>query len=277
MRQLFEAAVTDPDALSGAAAPARVVFESPEEGAPAGGDASFAALHGLYWLALNLAAERPLLIEVDDLHWCDRPSLRFLAYLVRRLEGQPVLVTASVRTGDAPTDAALLAEIANDPATVHVRPGPLSEEAVGALVARRLGAEPDRSFREACHRTTGGNPLLVRQLLNALETDAVKPDAAHADVVRAIGSRAVSSSVLLRLARLPGEAASVARAVAVLSEGADLPATCASSSPATPARRSCAPSRRPGSCTRSSATPSTPGSHSASANCCTRAPSGSPV
>ena len=135
-----------------------------------------------------------------------------------------MLVAASVRTGDPPTDAALLAEIANDPATAHVRPGPLSEEAVGRLVARRLGAEPDRAFREACHRTTGGNPLLVRQLLNALETDAVKPDAAHADVVRAIGSRAVSSSVLLRLARLPGEAAAVARAVAVLGEGADLPA-----------------------------------------------------
>src|SRR6185369_17687258 len=127
------------------------------------------------------------------------------------------------RTGDAPTDAALLAEIANDPATAHIRPGPLSEEAVGALVARRLGAEPDRSFREACHKTTGGNPLLVRQLLNALETDQVRPDAAHADVVRAIGSRAVSSSVLLRLARLPAEAAAVARAIAVLGEGAELP------------------------------------------------------
>ncbi|MDA0166771.1 AAA family ATPase [Solirubrobacter ginsenosidimutans] len=224
VRQLFEGVVSDPEVLAGAAAPARVVFQNPEEGAPAGGDASFAALHGLYWLALNLAAEHPLLLEVDDLHWCDRPSLRFLAYLVRRLEGQPVLVAASVRTSDAPTDAALLAEIANDPATAHVRPGPLSEEAVGALVARRLGAEPDRAFREACHKTTGGNPLLVRQLLTALETDAVKPDAAHADVVRAIGSRAVSSSVLLRLARLPGEAASIARAVAVLGEGADLPA-----------------------------------------------------
>jgi DNA-binding SARP family transcriptional activator len=222
VRQLFEGVVADPDALVGAAAAASVVFASPGNGTPTG-DASFAALHGLYWLALNLAAERPLLLEIDDLHWCDRPSLRFLAYLVRRLEGQPVLVSASVRTGDAPTDAALMAEIANDPATAHVRPGPLSEEAVGELVAKRLGAEPDDAFREACHRTTGGNPLLVRQLLNALETDHVRPDAAHADVVRAIGSRAVSSSVLLRLARLPGEAATVARAVAVLGESAELP------------------------------------------------------
>ncbi len=223
VRQLFEAAVADPELLTGAAAPAGVVFGSPAESAYTGGDASFAALHGLYWLTLNLAADRPLLLEVDDLHWCDRASLRFLAYLVRRLEGQPILMTASVRTGDPPTDAALLAEIANDPATVHVKPAPLSEAAVGELVARRLHAEPDRAFREACHTTTGGNPLLVRQLLSALESDQVKPDAAHADVVREIGSRAVSSSVLLRLARLPGEAAAVARAVAILGTGADLP------------------------------------------------------
>jgi DNA-binding SARP family transcriptional activator/DNA-binding CsgD family transcriptional regulator len=222
VRQLFEAAIGDPAALTGAAASARVVFAAPGEGPP-GGDASFAALHGLFWVALNLASDAALVIEVDDLHWCDPPSLRFLAYLVRRLEGQPILFEATVRTGEAATAPALLAEIANDPGTVHVRPGPLSEEAVGELVALRLGAEPDGAFREACHRTTGGNPLLVRQLLSALEADGVRPDAAHADVVRAIGSRAVSSSVLLRLARLPAEAAAVARAIAVLGEGAELP------------------------------------------------------
>jgi DNA-binding SARP family transcriptional activator/DNA-binding NarL/FixJ family response regulator len=222
VRQLFESAIGDPSALTGAASSARVVFSAPGEGPP-GGDASFAALHGLYWVALNLASEHALVIEVDDLHWCDPPSLRFLAYLVRRLEGQPILLEATVRTGEPASAPALLAEIAGDPATVHVRPGPLSEEAVGELVKLRLGAEPDRGFREACHRTTGGNPLLVRQLLSALEADGIRPDAAHADVVRAIGSRAVSSSVLLRLARLPSEAAAVARAIAVLGEGAELP------------------------------------------------------
>ena len=81
----------------------------------ASGDASFAALHGLYWLALNLAAERPLVLAIDDLHWCDRPSLRFLAYLARRLEGQPILVAATVRTGEPGTDVALLGEIAARP------------------------------------------------------------------------------------------------------------------------------------------------------------------
>ncbi len=135
--------------LAGAAAPAAAVF-----GALDGdGDASFAALHGLFWVALNLAAERPLVLAIDDLHWCDRPSLRFVAYLARRLEGQPILVGATIRTGEQGTDVALLGEIAHDPSTVAVRPVPLSAEAVRALVRERLGATPrSRSAPRATRR-----------------------------------------------------------------------------------------------------------------------------
>ena len=181
-----------------------------------------AALHGLYWVVLNLAAERPLVLSVDDLHWADRPSLRYLAYLARRLEGQPVLLAATLRTGEPDTDLALVGEIAGDAATGSVRPAPLSEAAVGEVVRARLGVRAEDAFCAACHVTTGGNPLLLRQLLTALEAEGVEPDEAHADVVRAIGSRAIASAVVLRLARLPDDAASVARAVAVLGDGADL-------------------------------------------------------
>ena len=48
---------------------------------------------------LERAGDRTAVVfAVDDLHWCDRASLRFLAYLVRRLEGLPVLVLASLRS-----------------------------------------------------------------------------------------------------------------------------------------------------------------------------------
>ena len=108
---------------------------------------------------------------------------------------------------DAPTDAALLEEIANDPATAHVRPGPLSEEAVGELVAKRLGAEPDDAFRQACHRTTGGNPLLIRQLLRALETEGVRPVGLVGRKLGANGGRAIQAFF-----KLVGEEASAAKA-----------------------------------------------------------------
>jgi hypothetical protein len=65
---------------------------------------SFLALHGLYWLCANLAALGPLLISVDDAHWSDPPSLRFLAYLSRRLEEQPMVLLLAVRPTEISAD-----------------------------------------------------------------------------------------------------------------------------------------------------------------------------
>ena len=91
------------------------------------------------------------------------------------------------------------------------------------MVAALLG-DADEAFAAACQDVTAGNPLLLRQLLTALAAEHVVPDAEHAASVRAIGPRAVSRTVLLRLARLPAPAADVARAVAVLGEQPGLPA-----------------------------------------------------
>jgi tetratricopeptide (TPR) repeat protein len=104
---------------------------------------------------------------------------------------------------------------------------PLTEVATAQLVRARLGAEADAAFTAACHAVTGGNPLLLRQLLNALESEGVTPDAEHAAAVQAIGPRAVARTVLLRLARLPSDTVAVARAVAVLGENPALPAIAA--------------------------------------------------
>ncbi|MCW2621791.1 MAG: hypothetical protein JWL64_1393, partial [Frankiales bacterium] len=205
-RQLFESRVlSDPEGtlLDGAAASARGVFAD-LQGQPEP-DGSFAVLHGLYWLTANLSRGGPVVLTIDDLQWCDSASLRFFAYLVKRLEGLPVLVVATLRTGEAHPDDTLLAELAFDPAALALRPGPLSPEAADLLVRERLG-EPAPAFAAACHRTTSGNPLLLRQLLRALESAGVRPDVSHVDMVRAVGSRAVSSLVLMRLRRMAPEA-----------------------------------------------------------------------
>ena len=128
VRQLFEGIAHDPAQrerlLAGAAAPVEGVLDvAAAEGAAAEG--SFAVLHGLYWAVLNLAEEQPVLLAIDDVQWADRPSLRFISYLAHRLEGVPVLVAATLRSTDPGTDAALLAEVAADPVTESVRPGPL--------------------------------------------------------------------------------------------------------------------------------------------------------
>jgi DNA-binding CsgD family transcriptional regulator len=229
VRQLFEPELADARErkrlMSGAAATAETVFTSvPGE---SGGDTSFAALHGLYWLTSDIAAEKPLVLVVDDLHWVDHPSLRFLSYLVRRLEGVSIAIVAATRPNEPGADAALLAELAGDPLASSIHPGGLSPDGVRGVIEQRLGEAPDAGFAQACHAATGGNPLLLHELLKALEVEGTAPTAENAGVVSELGPRAASRAVLLRLSRLSAEAGAVARAAAVLDEGFDVPTLAA--------------------------------------------------
>jgi hypothetical protein len=223
VRQLLEAVVADPargaSRLTGSASAAAPVF-APTEAPPAATGGSFATLHGLYWLVLDLAEERPLLLTVDDLQWCDAPSLRAFAYLARRLDGARVLLLATLRDTDPGTDPELIGELAADPYAERLQPGPLGPGSVAVLIEDRLGAPPGEGFARACLDATGGNPLLLDQLLGAMAGDGVVPDDAHIAEVRAIRSSALSRSVPMRLRRLPPAATDVARAVAVLDASA---------------------------------------------------------
>jgi len=221
--QLFERVVADgrKGALVGAASPARAIVAGGEDGerlAP-GADPSFAFLHALYWLTVHISEERPLFFAVDDLHWCDAASLRFLAYLRPRLEGLPVLLVCSTRSSQD-DHASLVSSVVSQ--GVPMRPGDLSEGATAELVQARLGVAPEAAFVAACQRATGGNPLLLSELLKTLAVEAVRPDAAHLRLVEDLGARAVSRTVLLRLGRLSAEARMVAQVVAVLGDGAEL-------------------------------------------------------
>ena len=105
VRQLFErrlAAARESERAALLAGPAAAVrpLLSGEVSAPPAGGSSFAVLHGLYWLVVNLAASGPVLIAVDDAHWADEPSLRWLAYLAPRLEGLAAGMLLSMRRGD---------------------------------------------------------------------------------------------------------------------------------------------------------------------------------
>jgi DNA-binding CsgD family transcriptional regulator len=229
VRQLFESLLLDADCrdrwLSGSADAAARVFAPPEDDMASPG--SFGALHGLFWLTANVAADGPLCLSIDDLQWCDRASLRFIAYLERRLEGLKVLVATAARMDDENPESTLVLDIADDPAAVSIRLSALSEDGATEMVRGRLSKDAERAFCAACHHATGGNPLLLQELVKTMRAEHIRPDAAHADAIREVGPRAVSRTVLLRLSRLPVDAVAVARAVALLGDGASLPATAA--------------------------------------------------
>ena len=229
VRQLFESPLTAlsaeerAQALAGAAAHAGELLGQPrEDDLEPSGDEQFAIQHGLYWLVANLAAQRPLVLVVDDAHWCDAPSLRWLAYLSRRVDELPALVLLGARPAEPGADQALLGAIAAEPHATVVRPSTLGEDAVGELIEAALDRAPEPEFRAACHEATGGNPFLLGELARELASSQVEPTAAAAARVLDLGPQAVSHAVLLRLGRLPSPALEVARAVAVMGEPAEL-------------------------------------------------------
>ncbi len=179
-------------------------------------DPSFAVLHGLYWLCANLAAERPLALVVDDAHWADGASLRFLAFLLPRLEELHVAVLLGARPAEAGDSQGLLAALTVDPATEVVAVAPLSLAGVATLVAAGLGVEPAPEFAAACWQATGGTPFLVRTLIEALREERIAPLKAATAKVGELGTATLGRWATLRLMRLGPDAARLARAVAVL-------------------------------------------------------------
>jgi DNA-binding CsgD family transcriptional regulator len=230
VRQLFEARLTAQSEderrrlLVGAARLAAPLFEFGEasEALAPGEDVSHTTLHGLFWLTANLAERGPALLAVDDLHWCDSPSMRFLSYLARRLDGLPVVLAACVRTGEPGADATILSALESEPLATVVRPAPLSLDAVAQLLQARLARDPAPEFVQTVHTSCAGNPFLLNELVHAVLAEGIEPSANAAARVGDLGPESLARFVLQRLRQLGAPAQTLARAVAILGEGSDL-------------------------------------------------------
>ncbi len=205
--------------FAGAAGLARPLFEEVPDRAAAD-DRLFARFHGLHWLCARLAEERPLALLVDDAHWADEHSLRFLAYLEARIEEIPACVILAVRTGEpAGAPQALTKVLEREPLT-SVRPGPLSAAAIGELVRAGLGAGTADEVCVECARTTGGNPLLAHQLIAALEERGGAE--LGVETIAAVGPPSVARFVAARLRRRSPTVEAVAQTLAILGDDASL-------------------------------------------------------
>jgi len=184
-------------------------------------DRSFAVLHELHLVLSELADARPHVLAVDDAHWADAASQRWLAYVGHRLEGVPVLVVVAARPVEDWVATPVRDELLDLAGDAVLRPRALGAAAVAALVTERLGETPD-AFAAACHRATGGNPLALVELLRSVPAEALPPTAQLGATLADRAPARLARHVLARVRRAGTDAQELARALAILGEDTPL-------------------------------------------------------
>ncbi|HEU5304223.1 MAG TPA: AAA family ATPase [Gemmatimonadales bacterium] len=150
-------------------------FQSlPEPAVPADSAEGWRLFEGVAQAVLALAAERPLVISLDDLQWCDNDSCNLLRFLVRRSEQAPVLWLATLCLGELERDVAsarLCRVLRAQPHASVIPLGPLTEDELWRMI-REMGhvSTPTgaRRFTRRIFGVTGGNPFYVIELLKTM-------------------------------------------------------------------------------------------------------------
>ncbi|WP_405059515.1 ATP-binding protein [Kribbella sp. NBC_01505] len=169
------------------------------------------------------AAERPVVLVIEDLQWADVSSRELFAYLARNLVDRPVLLVGTIRSGELtpghPTRQ-LLGELGRRADVVRVELTALGRREVAALLAAVDGRPADPVLVSEIHRRSDGNPLFVEALkssgsatgggLSDLLLDRVadlSPDARHLLAAIAVAGAEVPDAILADVLERPSDEA----------------------------------------------------------------------
>jgi len=212
-------------------------FPTLPEPAPATDSAeAWRLFEGVAQILSAVAGERPVVVLLDDLQWCDDDSCNLLRFLTRRLERAPVLWLGLLTLGEMERDApsARLCRVLR--AKTHAETltlRPLGEDQIWRMV-REMGhvSTPTgaRRFANRIHRITSGNPFYVIELLKTmfsqglLATEEQSGEWTVSAEALAVGheillSRTVQDVIAERVDRLPDELREVMITIAVSGSG----------------------------------------------------------
>ncbi|MGW4114433.1 BTAD domain-containing putative transcriptional regulator [Actinosynnema sp. NPDC004786] len=202
--------VTSPD-------PRRVELAR-ELSAPAGdGDPVLAAIDRLVDLVGDLCAAAPLVLALDDFQWADEASVLLWHRLVRLSHRIPLLLIAVARPVPHREDVARVRRAVVETGDLVVLP-PLAEDEVPALVAGLVGAPPGQGL-DRLAGCAGGNPLYVREVLDALLREhavEIRDGLAEAAVTGQDVPASLVAALTRRLEFLSAEALDLLRRAALL-------------------------------------------------------------
>jgi DNA-binding CsgD family transcriptional regulator/tetratricopeptide (TPR) repeat protein len=193
----------------------------------------------------RLTEQQPILLVVEDLHWADRSTRELLAFLVRNLRRERLVLVATYRD-DEPGQQRLrayLAELDRGPVERLELPR-LDRAQTTAQLAGILGAAPDTDLADSVFARSQGNPFFTEELLAVVRAGSDELPATPRDLLRgrvdalaeparrvlavvAVAGRQVPHRLLAAVAGLDDEAlteglrAAVAAQLLVRTAGAD--------------------------------------------------------
>ncbi|EFF94030.1 regulatory protein [Streptomyces sp. e14] len=162
--------------------------------------------------------EWPLVLLIDDAHWADEESLRWLAASAERLAELSVLLVVTRRRGEVSGESArLLDAVAAAAGVSDLRA--LSPDATAELTRSALGPHADAPFCREVWAVTGGNPYDAVELLAKVRDSELEPVESRAGELRDLNRSARGGGLVARLEELGIDATRFAWAAAILGTG----------------------------------------------------------
>lgn len=118
----------------------------------------------------QMSQTNPLVIMIEDLHWCDDASLEYLSYLAPQIANKPILFILTWRSDElTPSLLRCVAEIERTRRAVEFHLTPLSLAETESMMGGILGSTHtiDADFLEELHHLTDGNPFFIEEMLRS--------------------------------------------------------------------------------------------------------------
>ena len=183
------------------------LVEPPTGPAPA---ISASAQGRLFELALGLlgrtAADRPLLLVLEDLHWSDRSTRDLLAFLVRNLRAERIVIVATYRSDELYRGHPLrsfLAELDRGRRVHRLDLRPFDRAELAEHLEGLLGSRPERGVVESVFERSQGNAFFAEELVTSEGGEALPPMLHDILLVR-IESRSAAAREVLRVVAAGG-------------------------------------------------------------------------
>lgn len=112
----------------------------------------------------QLAADRPVLIALDDIQWSDAPSMRAVTFAIHRAEREEVKLLAAVRIPSDKDAEMAIRKAVGDSQSQRLAIGPLPINAIDDLLLQRLERPLLRPELEQVYAYSGGNPFFALEI-----------------------------------------------------------------------------------------------------------------